>query len=85
MKVFCTLLLYVAIASACGDNAYRCINPEGSISQDWAKTNYCCNQLAEDTCYCSHRAETYCDPYGPNIDRFKKCCESFTDFSWREC
>ncbi|KAE8846665.1 hypothetical protein HRS9139_01232 [Pyrenophora teres f. teres] len=78
------LLQFAAVAIACGDNAYRCVGPNG-VGDDWAKTNHCCVTLAQDTCYCSHMAETYCDPDGSNIENFKDCCGSFQGYEAREC
>ena len=85
MKSLTVFLLLITCASACGDNAYRCVNPEGSVADDGAKTRSCCTKLAQTDCYCAHRAEDYCDPDKDNIDNFKECCESFEGFGWREC
>lgn len=40
-----------------------------------------------DTCYCSHWAEYYCDPYGSDqIQKFKDCCEGQGEnYYWDEC
>jgi hypothetical protein len=85
MKFLTACLVFIGVASACGDNAYRCVNPDGFVTDDWAKTKACCNKIAEEYCYCSHRAEEYCDPFGSNIQKFKDCCESYKGFEWREC
>lgn len=84
MKPFSVISLFVAVAAACGDNAYRCTG-DVSVSQDWAKTNHCCQKLSQDTCYCSHMAETYCDPDSNNIQKFKDCCGNFKGYTAREC
>lgn len=85
MKLSAILLLhFTALAIACGDNAYRCVGPD-TVSDDAAKTNQCCTSLGQDTCYCYHRAENFCDPDADNIQNFKDCCGSFQDYEAREC
>jgi hypothetical protein len=69
-------LLYASVAYASGDNAYRCKNPDNTVDEDWKATEAICDKLGADDCYCSHWAEYYCDPYGDNIDKFKKECEA---------
>jgi hypothetical protein len=84
MKSLIVFNLLIAVASACGNNAYRCVG-NGSVEDDWKHTNACCAMLFEETCYCSHRAETYCDPSGGNIQKFKDCCDQWDNYYAREC
>ncbi|KAI8664695.1 hypothetical protein NCS56_00903200 [Fusarium sp. Ph1] len=70
-----TLLLDAPIVHACGNNAYRCKNPDASIEEMWRVTHQICNDLGEDDCYCYHWAEYFCDPSGDNIDKFKQKCQ----------
>ncbi|KAK4446751.1 hypothetical protein QBC34DRAFT_382824 [Podospora aff. communis PSN243] len=80
-----TLLFSATLTSACGDNAYRCVTKDGSVSQDWELSKKCAKNVgANDDCWCSHWAEYYIDPWGKQIDEFKKCCEDH-DAHWREC
>ena len=79
------LFLLLALTNACGDNAYRCQNPENGRDDDWAMTRSICNDLKEDDCWCSHRAEFFCDPYGDNIAKFKEMCDSHQGYDWNEC
>lgn len=86
MKFLPEILLLASAVYACGDNAYRCKNPDASVSEDWEVTNKICTQLGEDTCYCSHWAEYYCDPFGDNIAKFKQMCEAHAEnWYWTEC
>ena len=80
-------LLYIALSSAtCGDNNLRCINPNGDVSDDYQRTKECCEASTNKWCWCSHRAEWYCDfdSWGETAD-FKICCERKVDFSFRDC
>ncbi|TGO31403.1 hypothetical protein BHYA_0987g00010 [Botrytis hyacinthi] len=70
--IYFGLLLAATTAYACGDNAYRCKNPDKSVDEMWQVTHKICNNLREDDCYCSHWAEYYCDPFGDNIGKFKQ-------------
>ena len=86
MKTLVLLSLFVNVANCCGDNAYRCVDPDGSVDGDWAVTRSCMIRLGfSDDCWCSHRAEWYADPSGADINAFKNCCRSFPNFGWREC
>jgi hypothetical protein len=86
MKIFILLSLFTSVAMSCGNNAYRCVNPQGTVAEDWHHTQLCMDSVGfSDTCYCVHRAETYADPYGDNIQKFKDCCDSYENYSYREC
>ena len=86
MKTLMLLSLFVNVASGCGSNAYRCVNEGGSVGDDWVVTRACMKKIGFDsTCYCSHMAETYADPFGSDINDFKKCCPTFSHYSAREC
>lgn len=86
MKFLATLLLGASVAYACGDNAFRCKNPDKSVSEMYKVTKDICDNLGEDDCYCSHWAEYYCDPYGDNIAKFKTQCENQGEnWYWSEC
>jgi hypothetical protein len=81
-----TFLLYIALTSACGENAYRCVNPDGSVEDDWAKTQECAVKLGTlSECWCWGLAQFHIDAPSDKIDAFKKCCESSENFGWREC
>ena len=71
----------------CGDHTYRCVNPDGSVGDDWAKTKACMDTLGIfDDCYCSHRAEYYAVPGSKvAVDAFIKCCEGYHNFGARQC
>jgi len=85
-SIYFGLLLSAATAYACGDNAYRCKNPDKSVDEMWKVTHKICNDIKEDDCYCSHWAEYYCDPFGDNIKKFKEQCENEGDnWYWNEC
>lgn len=80
------LLCAASVASACGDNGYRCKNPDASVNDDYIATKYICNKLQEDTCYCSHYAEDYCDPSDSNIAKFKELCnDEGPNWYWTNC
>jgi hypothetical protein len=86
MKMLILLSLFTSVAMSCGDNAYRCVNPDGSVANDWHTTQLCMDSVGfSDTCWCSHRAEDYADPSGNDIQDFKDCCDSYLNFAWREC
>ena len=86
MKTLMLLSLFVNVASGCGSNAYRCVNEGGSVGDDWVVTRACMKEIGFDsTCYCSHMAETYADPYGSDIAAFKNCCPTYTHYRAREC
>jgi len=77
MTKFVSLLLCCAsIVFACGDNAYRCKNSDVSTGEMWKVTKDICDDLKEETCYCFHWAEYYCEPQGDNIQKFKDACEN---------
>lgn len=85
MKLLLFIPLYIALCLACGDNGYRCVNPNGSVEDDHTVTFNCCNKLKQGSCWCSHRSEDYCNVASSRIEDFKVCCESNLDFSWRNC
>jgi hypothetical protein len=86
MHLLTFILLAAPAAYACGDNAYRCKNPDVSVEKMWKVTHSICNNLKEDDCYCSHWAEYYCDPTGDNIQKFKDQCEEKGEkWYWVEC
>ena len=86
IKIFILLSLFTRMAMSCGNNAYRCVNPNGSVKEDWHHTELCMKSAGfSKTCYCSHRAEIYADPSGGDIKKFKDCCLSYENFSYREC
>ena len=73
-------------SSGCGNNAYRCVNGRGSVEDDWKVTRECIEKVGFDsTCFCSHMWETYADPYGSDINEFKKCCAGYDGYYAREC
>lgn len=79
-------LAFAVSVIACGDNAYRCKNPDKSVQEHWTVTKNIADQLREDTCYCYHWAEYYADPYGDNIQKFKSLCEDRGEnWYWTEC
>ncbi|KAF4333973.1 hypothetical protein FBEOM_12209 [Fusarium beomiforme] len=80
------LLLGVPAVYACGDNSYRCKNPDKTVSEMYKVTKNICDELNEDTCWCYHWAEDYCDPFGDNIKKFKQKCEDYGEnWYWSEC
>ena len=86
MRFLSALLLSVSAVYACGENAYRCKNPNVSVNEMWVVTHRICDKLGEDDCYCSHWAEYYCDPSGYNIQKFKdECLAQGEDWYWSEC
>ncbi|KAJ7867812.1 hypothetical protein B0H13DRAFT_1636050 [Mycena leptocephala] len=85
-RCFKPIFLTCNFSQGCGDNAYRCVNPNGSVEDDWNATKACMDKVGiTNTCYCSHRAETYADPDGNNIQKFKDCCDATPNYGWREC
>ena len=89
MKNLLLLSLFVNVASACGNNAYRCVKEGGSVAKDWEVTWECMQQVGFDaTCTCYHMVETYADPSGSDINDFKndfkKCCAE-VGYHAREC
>jgi hypothetical protein len=85
MKLPTTLFFYfVAVAVACGDNAYKCYGGNGA-DDDYKKTLACCNSVGEDTCYCFGLAENMCDMGSDSVQGFKDCCAKYSGFSTREC
>lgn len=86
MKTVILLSLYISVANGCGNNAYRCVNPAGSVLQDWEVTQSCMTKVGfSDTCWCYHYAENFADPTGDNIEAFKNCCLSYPNYNYREC
>jgi hypothetical protein len=86
MQLLTLILLVVPAVYACGDNAYRCKNNDVTVDTDWDTTKSICNSLGESTCWCYNAAENYCDPFGDNIQNFKKKCEAWGDnWYWDEC
>lgn len=87
MKAIIVALAFAASAIACGDNAYRCKNPQGTIEDDWKFTQDCMQRVGfEDTCWCYHRAQTYADPGSQaKIEAFQKCCNSLQNYAAAEC
>jgi hypothetical protein len=80
------LSLFTSVAMSCGDNAYRCKNPEGTVAEDWHHTQLCMDSVGfSATCYCWGAAETYADPSGNDIQDFKDCCQSYNNYAWVEC
>lgn len=77
-------LLNVALVAACGDDAWRCVNPNGKVDGDNALTQFCKMKLGMEDCYCSHRAETYVN-VGDKLEDFKACCKLLEGFSYRQC
>ncbi len=51
MKLDLSLLVasLLALSAACGNNAYRCKNPDTSIADNWEKTLSCCNSIDAST------------------------------------
>jgi hypothetical protein len=84
---FLTIFLFVAPAVyACGDSSYRCKNPGVSANKEWQVTHRICNDLKEDTCFCSKWSQDYCDTIGDNIQKFKSQCEAEGEsWYWSGC
>jgi hypothetical protein len=88
MKMLILLSLFTSVAMSCGDDTYRCVNPDDTVEEDWRHTKLCMEKVGiSDTCWCSHRAEYYADVGSDDIkiQKFKDCCESYDNFGWREC
>ena len=86
MKFLAALLLGASVAYACGDNSYRCKNPDKTVSEMHDVTMNICKNLNEGTCWCYHWAEDYCDPSGDNIEKFKEQCQQEGEnWYWTEC
>jgi len=81
------IALFTALAAAsCGDDAYRCTNPDGTIANDFLKSKECAAKLGiTQTCWCSYWAEDYIEVPEDKVEDFKNCCESSEGFSTREC
>lgn len=80
------ILLYISLSLACGGNNGRCINPNGDVDKDYERTEECCKAGGNKWCWCSHRAEWYCDfDNGGEKSDFEICCEKKLDFSFRDC
>ena len=80
------LSLFTSVAMSCGNSAYRCVNPDVDPSEDWRHTKLCMERVGfSATCWCYHRAEDYADPSGDDIQKFKDCCQSYDNYSYREC
>ena len=86
MRTLILLSLFVNVANGCGNNAWRCVNARGSVEDDYVVTRACMKKVGFDsTCYCSHMAETYADPFGSDVDKFRQCCYTFDNYVPREC
>jgi len=84
MEYSTILLLYVSAVVAYERDAYRCIGLNG-VDANWQVTPRCCNNLRQGDCYCSHRAEYYCDLIGEDaIQKSKQCCGAIKDYTFRE-
>lgn len=76
----------MASVMSCDDYAIRCVNPEGTIGDDYCITRACMMQVEiADTCWCSHMAEDYADVGSAKAGDFEKCCQSFPNYSARYC
>jgi len=85
MRAIIVVLTFAVSVIACGENAFRCVNPRGSYDDDWRVTNECMDDLdISDTCYCSHKAAYYADATGM-VDEFKECCQDYGNYEAREC
>lgn len=72
MKMLILLSLFTTVAMSCGDNSYRCVNPDTRVAQDWHHTELCMDCIGiSDTCWCYYRAEKYAVPTGDDIQAFK--------------
>ena len=82
-----TILFFAALASACTDNAYRCLNPAGSTEGDDIKTIECSQKLglALDSCFCFSRAQYFVEVPREDLDAFKACCETTEGATITEC
>jgi hypothetical protein len=83
MKLLPVLLLLLcgSLVSACGDNSYRCRNPDKIVDEISQRTRKICESLNEEECWCVHQAEFYCSTSGDNIQKFKDMCEA-TGENW---
>ncbi|KAJ0142685.1 Uncharacterized protein HZ326_14498 [Fusarium oxysporum f. sp. albedinis] len=86
MQFLSLLVLLAPVASSCGDNTYRCKNPDKSTAEEQAVTTKICSSLGNGYCYCNHRAEWFCDTFGEDINKFKKSCEDQGEnWYWVDC
>jgi len=82
-----TILLFTALASACADNAFRCLHPSGSQNDDTIQTTECSKQLGlvPDSCYCTHRTEYFVEVPQEKFQAFVDCCQSVDGGKYLEC
>lgn len=75
---------FVAVALACGDNAYKCFGGNG-VDDDYKKTLAGCDFIGEDTCYCFGMTENMCDMGRDIVQKFKNCYAKHSGFSTSQC
>jgi hypothetical protein len=89
MRVIILVLAFAVSVIACSDDAYRCVNPNGSVDDDWQATQKAMKSSGlshGNTCWCYRYAEDYVQLNGEDqIGKFQKACESQPNYSWREC
>jgi hypothetical protein len=67
------------------DTSIRCVNPNGSASDDWSTTQACMTRLGNtETCFCYGMAQNYVI-VNNNAADFEACCNSYTDYGARYC
>ena len=77
MRFLLVLSTLIIMANACGDNAYRCVNPDQSVSNDWEVTKFCIVDVGlgpRSTCWCYAWAEDYVTLRVDMIKKFGECC-----------
>ncbi|KAI8359617.1 hypothetical protein B0O80DRAFT_234343 [Mortierella sp. GBAus27b] len=88
MKSRVAVLLALAASSvlACGEYAYRCVNPSGNVEEDWRTTNKVADMMGyTNSCWCEYRKEWFYDTIQSRVDTFKRNCESYSGYTWRNC
>ena len=81
------LSLFTSVAMSCGDDTYRCVNPNATPAQEWEHTETCMARVgvpAADSCYCYQRSEYFAE-VRDKVQAFRDCCSSFTGYSSHEC
>jgi hypothetical protein len=78
------ILTSIKAVVGCGDNGYRCKNPEGDVSDDWVITRACMIAMGiSETCWCYGYAENYA--VVDDAHAFAACCQSFPNYAASNC